>query len=95
MNAQVSDLTVSDITEKTKILITGADVIYGQLQELMVVPIEDTGKGSAVKIRIGIIGIRCNNGGGVGSAGEVDIGLQAGEAGPVIRVSGKLVEIRQ
>jgi len=94
LNAEVLYFTAGNTAEKAQIIITSPDVIDGKIYYLMVVSVKDTGKGRAVKITIGIIHIRCDNGGGVGSACQIDIDLEAGEAGPVIPVSRKLVKIR-
>jgi hypothetical protein len=83
LNAEVPDFAGIDIAEKTQIPITGAGVIYGYTCYFMVVSIKNAGKGRAVKFPIGIIDIRGNNGGRVGSPGQIDIGLQVGEARPV------------
>jgi hypothetical protein len=91
---QVLDFAAIDTAEQTQKIITDSAVIYGQTYYLMVVSVKDTGKGRAVKSPTGIIDIRGDNGGGVGSPGQIDIGLQAGESRPVIRVSRKLVKIR-
>ena len=93
-NAQVPDFAVTDIAEEPQIVITGPTVIDGQVYYLMVVSVKDTGKGSTLKSTI-TARIRGDNGGGVGSAGQIDIGFQEGIVVPVIGISRKLVKIRQ
>ena len=76
-----------------EIIGTDAAVIDGQVYNIRVVSVKDTAKGSAVKPRIGIINIRCNNSSYVSQPGKINIRLKACIAILVIRICRKVIEV--